>query len=121
MGKNKKYKIYSIDYLANTDLTEEDLFYLFDTPSFTYSLIINMFRHAGEKNKTDADIINICKTDEKWVYKNFWTKKERASFLNKIIPVFKNVYQYSDEISKNKAEWFLFQFGLSIKGNNLLS
>ena len=67
------------------DLTEEDLHYIFDTSSFKYSLVVNMFRHAGEKNKTDADIINICKTDENWVYKNYWTKKERASFLKKII------------------------------------
>ena len=121
MGKSKKYKIYSVDYLANNDLTEEDLHYIFDTSSFKYSLVVNMFRHAGEKNKTDADIINICKTDENWVYKNYWTKKERASFLKKIIQVFKNVYQYSLETAKGKAEWFLFRYGLSIKGNNLIS
>jgi hypothetical protein len=117
----KKYKIYTIEYLSNEELTEEDLFFIFDTPSLAYSLVVNMFRHAGETKKSDADIINICKTDEKWVYKNFWTKKERTSYLNKIIPVFQNVYQYSVKTARQKAEWFLFQYGLSIKGNNLLS
>ena len=121
MSKNKKYKIYNIEYLSNEDLTEEDLHYLFDTPSLLYSLVINMFRHAEEHNMSDKDIIDMCKKDEKWVYKNYWTKKQRASYLNKIIPVFRNIYQYSEVQSKQKAEWFLFQFGLSIKGNNLLN
>ena len=121
MGKNKKYKIYSLDYLSNEELTEEDLYYLFDTPSLTYSLIVNMFRHAGEDKKTDADIINLCKNDDKWVYKYFWTKKQRTSYLQLIIPIFKNVYQYNNILAASSAEWFLFQFGLSIKGNNLLS
>lgn len=120
MAKNKKYKIYSLDYLSNEELTEEDLHYLFDTPSLIYSLVINMFRHSGEIKKKDVDIINLCKTDDKWVYKNFWTKKQRSSYLRLLIPVFKNVYQYNIVQATSKAEWFLFQFGLSIKGNNLL-
>lgn len=120
MGKIKKYKIYTLDYLCNEELTEEDLYYLFDTPSLNYSLIINMFRHSGENTKSDAELINIAKTDSKWVYKYFWTKKERITYLNKIISVFKNVYQYKEVMATQRAQWWLFYYGLSIKGNNLI-
>ena len=36
-------KIYDLDYLINIELTEEDLYYLFDTASLIYSLVIITF------------------------------------------------------------------------------
>ena len=39
MAKNKKIEIYDLDYLVNTELTEEDLYNIFETPSLNYSFI----------------------------------------------------------------------------------
>ena len=108
----KDYKLFDIDYLINTELTEEDLYYIFETNSFIYSLIIGMFKEAKyqlEPNK----IINICKENNEWVNKYFWTKEQRISFENKLVDIYKNVYQCSTIIAKSQMDFFIIKYGLS--------
>ena len=46
----KEYKIYTMKYLKEKELTENDLYYLFDTPSLNYSLVVNMFKFTKKEN-----------------------------------------------------------------------
>ena len=108
-------KIYDLDYLINTELTEEDLYYLFDTASLIYSLVVGEFKFVGYDNISDEEIINICKTNERWVYEYYWTKKQHDEYIKKVTAIYKNLYQYKTDTAKNAAEWFVFQYGLTIK------
>ena len=107
-------KIYDIEYLMNKELTEEDLYYLFDTASLIYSLVIAEFKYA-EYNINDYDIIEIAKNNERWVYEYYWTKKQHDNFIKMLTKVYHNLYQYKYDASKNAAEWFVFQYGLTVK------
>lgn len=110
-----KCKIYTLEYLMNTELTEEDLYYIFDTASLLYSLIINMFKFAGYIDKDDYTLIEMCKSNERWVYEHYWTKKQHNDFINILAKIYKNIYQYKPMTAKNAAQWFVFQYGLTIK------
>ena len=116
----KDYKIYSMKYLKEKELTENDLYYLFDTPSLNYSLVVNMFKFAGKKMKPD-DILNICKTNERWVYEYHWTKEQHDQWINEVADVYKNIYQYGPEEAEHGAQWWVFQYGMSVEGENLLT
>lgn len=109
-------KIYDLDYLKNEELTEEDLYNIFETPSLLYSLVISMFRQVKDK-RSDDEIINMCKTDERWVYKNYWESAEqKENFKEDLKKVIKNVYQCGDIEQDRKASWWMFQYSLSIPG-----
>ena len=116
MAKNKKIEIYDLDYLVNTELTEEDLYNIFETPSLNYSLVINMFKISGY-NKTNEEIIDLCKTDDRWMYKHFWTSKQRKEFHSILVKICQNIYQYGYNQSEGWADWWLFMYGLSNKKN----
>lgn len=109
-------KIYDLDYLKNEELTEEDLYNIFETPSLLYSLVISMFRQIKDK-RSDDEIIDMCKTDERWVYKNYWESEEQKNnFKEDLKKVIKNVYQCGDIEQDRKASWWMFQYSLSIPG-----
>lgn len=115
MARTKKVKIYEIDYLINNELSEEDLFHIFETPSLTYSLVIGMFKHSGSK-LTEKEILKICKTDENWMYKNFWTQKQKDSYYSKVSDVVHNVYQYGEDQCNSWVDWWMFMYGLTVSG-----
>jgi hypothetical protein len=104
MARTKKVKIYEIDYLINNELSEEDLFHIFETPSLTYSLVIGMFKHSGSK-LTEKEILKICKTDENWMYKHCWTQKQKDSYYSKVSDVVHNVYQYGEDQCNSWVDW----------------
>lgn len=116
----KDYKIYTMKYLKEKELTENDLYYLFDTPSLNYSLVVNMFKFAGKKMKAD-DVLNICTTNERWMYEYHWTKDQHDKWVNEVAEVYKNVYQDGPEKARNGAEWWTFMYGMSVEGENLLT
>lgn len=112
-------RIYPIDYLMSAELTESDLSYLFDTNSLLYSVIIGMYRYIGSK-KQNCDIIKDCKKDNKWLTKTKWTAEQFADFESKLIQILKNLYCISDAVASSKAQWFMIQYGLNVKGNNMI-
>lgn len=113
--EGNKCKIYTLEYLMTEELTEEDLYYIFDTASLIYSLVIGMFRFAGNIDMDDYDLIEMCKTNERWVYEYYWTKKQHNDFINMLTKIYKNIYQYKTGTAKNAAQWFTFQYGLTVK------
>ena len=111
-------KIYPIEYLMNNELTESDLSNIFDTPSLLYSIIIGMFRHAGD-NKKNYQIIKAIKEDKRWMYNNYWTQKQAKEYEDILTKVFMNVYCESEIRSRSKAQWEIIWHGLNVKGNKI--
>jgi len=106
--------VYSYDEMNKSELSENELYDLFETPSLQYSLIIEMFKSVNDQ-RTPEEIIAFCKSDENWVYKSYWKKSDKEKFLEKLIILFKNLYYYSYDKAKSCAQWWLFYYGLSIK------
>ena len=107
-------KIYSIDYLMNEELSDSDINNLLDSKSLLYSIIMGMYKHIHSKRKP-IDIIKNIQLDNQWLSKNKWTEKERDEYENKIAKVIKNIYNYSDELSLQKAQWYMIVYGFDIK------
>ena len=109
-------KIYPIDYLINEELTEYDLSNLFDTKSFIYSIIINMFRENNIK-LSNSDIIKMITNDKDWMNKYTWSKDKFDSFESKLSNAYKNIYNYDDKVSKQYAQWWMTIYGFSTNKN----
>ena len=60
MGRKKSYKIFDLDYLQNAELTEDDLYYLFETPSLNYSLLVDMFNFTNQEITDEKKIIKLA-------------------------------------------------------------
>lgn len=106
--------IYSFDYLINNELTDDDLNNLFDKDSLLYSIVFNMFYHANIKIN-DNDIYNSIRA-KNFYDKYYWKHKyQRDEFENNLTKVIKNIYSYTDYISKNIAQWYMTIYGLKYK------
>lgn len=118
MGKKTKevqgVKYYSIEYLMNKELNENDLYELFETPSLHYSLFLGMFAFMGDRRGPD-ELIKMGKEDENWMYRNFWTDEQKRRYTDMVTRVFKNVYQVGDENARYNAEHWVFTNGLSLE------
>ena len=113
MGRKKSYKIFDIDYLQKEELNEDDLYWLFETPSLSYSLVVEMFRRTKQALVDEKKIIKLIKTDKDWMYKYFWTDKEREEYTQIVTNVYKNVNYYNDKEAEQNAHWWIFMYGLS--------
>ncbi len=114
----KTVKIFDIDYLINSDYTDDDLYHLFATKSLTYSLIVAQFKLAGYK-ETVKDIKTVVKKKH-WQYKYFFNDQQIADFEDKVTKIYKKVYQCSDAEALSRAQMFYVQYGFSnirIKNN----
>lgn len=107
-------KIYSLDYLSNEELTEDDLHNLFDKKSLIYSILVGMFNNYTNYNYTNDEIIKIVKSDN-WYKKHYWTKNNKNNFYKKLIKVYKNVFVFSDYMSEIYTQNFLIKYSLNIK------
>lgn len=115
MDKFKKTKIYNIKYLKNEELSEDDLHYIFDTKSLSYSLKIYMIKLVDP---------NIC--DEKLsralidntYYKTYmFTTKLFEQAIKDIALVYKNIYQYNMKKCYQTAEGYVIFNGLKVRNN----
>lgn len=113
MGRKKSYKIFEMDYLMNNDLSEDDLYYLFETASLNYSLLINEFKYSNQELTDEKKIIKLAQSDEEWMYKTFWTEKQRNTFEEDAKKVFMNIYQCGPAEAESKVQWWILCYGLS--------
>lgn len=113
MQMTKKYKIFEIDYLQNAEFTEEDLVWLFETSSFYLSLIVEMFNSYDDGNLPIEKIAYIVKTDDKWMYKHYWSDTQREEFEEKAEKCFKNLYRYGDEKTKSILGMWIANYGFT--------
>lgn len=110
-------KIFTLDYLANNELTDNDLSNLLDNnKSLVYSIIIGMFNHINI-HKSNNEIIKLITTQKRWMYKFFWSKEELMSFEDLLTKVLKNIYYTSEYIARQKAQWYITIYGFNRKGN----
>ena len=117
-SKGRTCKIFTIEYLRNTELTEEDLHYIFDTSSLIYSLIISEIKLAGYNNVDNATIINDIIKDNEWLNKYQWSPMLRNEFTDILTDVFCNIYQVQESLARQRAEMFLINYGLVCKSKN---
>jgi hypothetical protein len=120
MGRKKAYKIYDIDYLKKAELTEDDLYYLFETPSLNYSFLVDEFKRTNQEITDEKKIINIAKNDRDWMYKYFWTDKQRESFEKDLKEAYMNIRQCGENEAESATSWWIFMYGLtnvSLKNN----
>ncbi len=113
MGRKKSYKIFEIDYLKNAELTEDDLYYLFETPSLNYSFLIDEFKRTNQDIVDEKKIINLAKNDKDWMYKYFWTSKQREEFEKDIKKAYMNIRQCGEVEAESSTQWWIFMYGLT--------
>jgi hypothetical protein len=110
-------KIYPIEYIGNHELSESELNNLLDNncKSLLYSLIIGMFKMI-KSSKRNYQIVKMITEDNKWMYKNKWTKEQCSNYEKLLVQVYKNLYQYKDVQATSLAQWFIIRYGLSVEG-----
>ena len=113
MGRKKSYKIFELDYLKNEELSEDDLYYLFETPSLNYSLLVGEFLFTNQELKDEKKIIKLAKTDKDWMYKYFWSAEQRKEFESICNKIFKNIYCSKDAEAESKTAWWILMYGLT--------
>lgn len=108
--------IYPIEYLANNELTDNDLSNLLDKNGLKYSLIIGMFKFI-KSPKRNYQIVRSITANRKW-YKNItWTPEQQNEYEQLVIKVYKNIYQYKELTAISLAQWFMSIYGLTTEGN----
>lgn len=115
MSRRKSYKIFDIDYLQNGELTEDDLYYLFETNSLIFSLVVEMFRFSKQELVDEKKILHLIKNDKDWMYKYFWTDKQMSDFENIVFNVYKNVKYCGDVEADSLSKWWIMEYGLTNK------
>ena len=111
------YKIFTFDYLIQSDLNEEDLYWLFDTPSMNYSFIKEMCNMLNKPILLN-DLIDKITVDNTWLSEyHFRSKKDYKLFKSQMIKAIKNIFSYSDVVAKKWVENWMIRFGLSIHNN----
>ena len=108
---NRPSKIFDLDYLLNSDFTDDDLYYLFTTKSLTHSLIAAQFRIGGYK-ESNKEIKALVKKKH-WQYKYFLNDQQIIDFENKVATIYMKVYQCSRGEATARAQMFYIQYGFS--------
>lgn len=111
IGKNT---IFSIDYLRNAELTDNDINTILKFGNLTKSLIVGMYRHESIEDSIEDILVEICK-DTQWLHNHKWTITRRKAFEKIVSDIYKNIYSYRDNTAKSKAEWFTSIYGFDIK------
>ena len=112
--------IYPIDYLANEELSDNDLSNLLDNEKrgLRYSLVIGMFKFI-KSPKRNYQIIKSITSNKNWFKNTTWTTEQQNEYEQLVIKVYKNIYQYKELTAVSLAQWFMSIYGLSIEGNNI--
>lgn len=110
--------IYPIEYLANNELTDNDLSNLLDKNGLKYSLIIGMFKFI-KSPKRNYQIIKSITSNKNWYKKTTWSPKQQYEYEQLVIKVYKNIYQYKELAAISLAQWFMSIYGLDIEGNKI--
>ena len=112
--------IYPIDYLANEELSDNDLSNLLDNDKrgLKYSLVIGMFKFI-KSPKRNYQIIKSITLNKNWFKNTTWTTEQQNEYEQLVIKVYKNIYQYKELTAISLAQWFMSIYGLNIEGNNI--
>ena len=116
----KGVTIYPIDYLANEELSDNDLSNLLDNDKrgLRYSLVIGMFKFI-KSPKRNYQIIKSITSNKNWFKKTTWTTEQQNEYEQLVIKVYENIYQYKELTAVSLAQWFMSIYGLNIEGNNI--
>lgn len=109
----KNIKIYTLAYLQNEELTEEDLHYLMDTQSLSYSIIMGLFKFMN----IDISLREMRKLikNTNWYDKYSWTVVERDNFQEMLQNIYCNLYTYGPQRALALAQMWVDNYGFKIK------
>ncbi len=108
-------KMFNIEELQQSEFSDKDLTYILSDGVLSKLLIIAMFRYMKINTPSD-DILELIKSDN-WYEKYKWTWHKHDMFIKEVAKVYKNIYQYSNDMSIRLAEQFVFEFGFAVKDN----
>lgn len=112
-NKYKNYKstpIYDLEYLQNSELTDNDLNNLVNGKALNWSLIVAEFKLNGDK-RNHKQILSSCEKDDFWFDSNTWSLESQNNFRNILAKVYKNIYYYSEQRCFDMADMWLLNFG----------
>ena len=110
-------KIFEIDYLENAELSDEDLHFLFDLNSITYSFAFYLLKISGViYGKTKFG--KILRHDKNWMNDHVLTPKQIKWAKDRFTKCIMNIYNYGPETSKRWVEdWYVY-YGLPSRINS---
>lgn len=108
-----KIKIYDIDYLANDELTDDDLHHLFDCNALHGSFIHYMLKESGLE-LSRRKLHKVITLDNSWVMDNHLTSAQVAKVKHKFRQCIHNIYQYGPYHTKRWVDDWWIRYGLSI-------
>lgn len=101
----------------NEELSEQDIYNLFDTNSLLYSLVIGQFRYLKDM-RPGWQIIKECKEDPNWMNSHKYpTEESRNIFKDKLEKIYINLYQHKADRAESEAGWWMFAYGFQYEQN----
>lgn len=106
-------KIYTLEELQNHCFDDKEIIDVFDKDNLLKSTIIAMFRF-NKLNYSNEKILNTIKISG-WMEKYHWTWRAHDKFIKELAKVYKNIYQYNNQVSVYMAQDFVYRFGFIVK------
>ena len=110
-------KIYTIEYLLNKDISDQDLEYLFsNNDSIILSIIFYQFTQFTNIQSLDKFWDEIHK--DNWYDKYYYEDKEKFNKFKSIIyNIYKNLYCWNNKRCIDTTNMFLLNYGFKEKTN----
>ena len=107
-------KLYTLEYLLNEELTDEDLVNILYKKSFNYSIIYNMFKFI-DKEEDESILYNKIIKDNTWLNTYHFTKRQYNKYKDILAQIYKNIYQVGIKTAYINADNWLMFYGFKIK------
>lgn len=108
-------ELYTFDeVMEKGNLSRSELFNLKHGSSLQYTLVYDMFKFIGDERGYE-DILNECKTSEKWFENHSWTMKQHSDWEETHgIPMLCRIFKWSKTVASKEISWFLLMDGFTI-------
>jgi hypothetical protein len=109
------HELYTFEeVMKKGNLSRSELFNLKHGSSLQYTLVYDMFKFIGDE-RSHEDILNECKTSEKWFENHFWTMKQHDDWVETHgIPMLRRIFRWSKTVASREISWFLLMDGFTI-------
>lgn len=95
-GKQRTERIYTNEFLMNCKPSQELIDDLYESASLYLTFVVNMFKFTGHCNDTN-EILKICTTDDRYMYKYTWTKEQRYEYEQQMKQIMRNCLGMTDD------------------------
>ena len=102
-------KIYDVEYLMHSELTDEDMHNLIDNHSLEWSLLKHMLYLAGH-SLSNKELKKLVGSSNTWMESIEWNKRQSDIFHSILTKVYMNIYQWKEQRARSQADWFMIYF-----------